>query len=312
MVTTEGPDCRRPMRLVFERMRPADWPPHDECKLILATWNINSVRLRIELVGAFLDEHQPDVLCLQEIKCPEQQFPYKAFHEPRLPAHPRHMARRAITASPPLSKKPFRCDLDARPSAARAMPATPPSRSPTRGGEIELHNFYVPAGGDEPDPAVNEKFAHKLAFLDEMRGWLTGKETDRQAILVGDLNIAPHENDVWSHKQLLKVVSHTPVETEGLETVRAAGNWVDAVRHFVPVEEKLYTWWSYRAAELGGLRSRPPARSYLGDAPSGATPEGHRGLARRPWLGAAFRPRPGHRPDRMISPAGVSRGGRCR
>src|SRR5262249_51472694 len=113
--------------------------------------------------------------------------------------------------------------------------------------DILLHNFYVPAGGDEPDANVNDKFAHKLAFLDEMRGWLTGAETDRNAILVGDLNIAPHENDVWSHRQLLNVVSHTPVQTEGLEAIRLAGGWVDAVRRFVPMEEKLYTWWSYRA-----------------------------------------------------------------
>jgi exodeoxyribonuclease-3 len=116
-------------------------------------------------------------------------------------------------------------------------------------GVILLHNFYIPAGGDEPDPAVNPKFAHKLAFLDEMRDWLTGVETDRKAILVGDLNIAPLETDVWSHKQLLRVVSHTPVETARFEDVRAAGGWVDAVRHFVPPEEKLYTWWSYRAAD---------------------------------------------------------------
>ncbi len=125
----------------------------------------------------------------------------------------------------------------------------PPSTIADEGDDIRLHNFYIPAGGDEPDPAVNVKFAHKLAFLDEMRGWLTGVETDRKAILVGDLNIAPLETDVWSHKQLLRVVSHTPVETARFEEVRAAGGWVDAVRHFVPAEEKLYTWWSYRAAD---------------------------------------------------------------
>ena len=69
------------------------------------------------------------------------------------------------------------------------------------------------------------------------------------SILVGDLNIAPLETDVWSHKQLLRVVSHTPVETEGLERARAAGGWVDLMRHFVPPEEKLYTWWSYRSPD---------------------------------------------------------------
>ena len=67
------------------------------------------------------------------------------------------------------------------------------------------------------------------------------------SILVGDLNIAPLEHDVWSHKQLLKVVSHTPVETESFEAMRQAGGWVDLMRLNVPPEQKLYTWWSYRA-----------------------------------------------------------------
>ena len=66
-----------------------------------------------------------------------------------------------------------------------------------------------------------------------------------RSVLVGDLNIAPMEQDVWSHKQLLDVVSHTPPETEGLNAWMHAG-FVDAVRHFVPAEQKLYTWWSYR------------------------------------------------------------------
>jgi exodeoxyribonuclease-3 len=115
---------------------------------------------------------------------------------------------------------------------------------------ITLHNFYVPAGGDEPDPGVNEKFAHKLAFLDEM---LTASElrqaAGERAILVGDLNVAPLEHDVWSHKQLLKVVSHTPVECEKLGALQRAGAWFDVLRAFVPEPAKLYTWWSYRALD---------------------------------------------------------------
>jgi exodeoxyribonuclease-3 len=69
------------------------------------------------------------------------------------------------------------------------------------------------------------------------------------AVLVGDLNVAPLETDVWSHKQLLKVVSHTPVETQGLERARRAGGWVDLMRRFVPPEQKLFTWWSYRSPD---------------------------------------------------------------
>jgi exodeoxyribonuclease-3 len=106
----------------------------------------------------------------------------------------------------------------------------------------------VLAGGDEPDPAINPKFEHKLSFLDEMRAHLDLRpRKNKRAILVGDLNVAPLEHDVWSHKQMLKVVSHTPVECEKLTAARNAGGWIDSMRVHTPEPEKLYTWWSYRA-----------------------------------------------------------------
>jgi exodeoxyribonuclease III len=115
---------------------------------------------------------------------------------------------------------------------------------------VQLHNFYVPAGGDEPDPKINPKFAHKLAFVDEMAEWAAADQAAAgRAILVGDLNIAPLEHDVWSHKALIKVVSHTPIEVEKLKRAQAAGPWVDALRKFVPDDQKLYTWWSYRSPD---------------------------------------------------------------
>jgi len=68
-------------------------------------------------------------------------------------------------------------------------------------------------------------------------------------ILVGDLNVAPLEHDVWSHKQMLRIVSHTPIECEKLTAAQTAGRWVDAMRMLVPEPEKLYTWWSYRSPD---------------------------------------------------------------
>jgi exodeoxyribonuclease-3 len=118
------------------------------------------------------------------------------------------------------------------------------------GKPVELHNFYVPAGGDVPDPEENEKFAHKLQFLAEMADWFSGRrKRSNRSVLVGDLNVAPLENDVWSHKQLLRIVSHTPVEVDALARVYQSHDWVDAIRHFVPQEEKIYSWWSYRARD---------------------------------------------------------------
>jgi exodeoxyribonuclease-3 len=106
----------------------------------------------------------------------------------------------------------------------------------------------VPAGGDVPDPEANPKFAHKLGFVAEARDWFAARAPHARTVIVGDLNIAPLENDVWSHRQLLDVVSHTPAEVALLEAWRRTG-FVDAARHFVPPEQKLYTWWSYRTRD---------------------------------------------------------------
>lgn len=220
-------------------------------RLTLATWNINSVRLRLDLVARFLKETTPDILCLQETKCRDSEFPLAAFHKLGYP----HVAVNgqkgyhgvAVASKIPLQtidRRSFCDNGDARHIAVTVRPGG------ASGGMITLHNFYVPAGGDEPDPAINRKFAHKLAFLDEMADWMRSfKIAGAEAVLAGDLNIAPLATDVWNHKALLKVVSHTPVEVEKLGLVLNAGPWVDALRHFVPPEEKLYTWWSYRARD---------------------------------------------------------------
>ena len=218
----------------------------------IATWNINSVRLRIELVRQFLDRFNPDVLCLQEIKCSEGDFPGAAFHA----AGYQHIAihgQKGYHGVATISRLPFaetdRFDFCGKGDARHLHVRFGADAGPLAG--VTLHNFYVPAGGDEPDPDANPKFAHKLQFLQEMqeRSRAMCGTARRPAILVGDLNIAPLETDVWSHKQLLKVVSHTPIEVAHLDAVQQAGPWIDAMRVHVPPEEKLYTWWSYRAAD---------------------------------------------------------------
>ena len=212
----------------------------------IVTWNINSVRLRLPIVLQLLEELKPDVLCLQEIKCTNEQFPAEALAEAGYP----HQALNGIKAYhgvATIARDPFaKVEIkswvgkeDGRHVMTQLADGT------------ELHNFYVPAGGDLPDRVKNDKFGHKLDFLEEMTAYWgeRSKEVGLKAIKVGDLNIAPLETDVWSHKQLLKVVSHTPIEVDGLNGVQAALGWVDAVRNFIPPEDKLYTWWSYRAKD---------------------------------------------------------------
>ena len=85
------------------------------------------------------------------------------------------------------------------------------------------------------------------ADLTELRDHF-GKDRPAKSILVGDLNIAPREDDVWNHKALLKIVSHTPIEVEHLAQTQDAGAWVDITRQDIP-SGLLYSWWSYRAAD---------------------------------------------------------------
>jgi exodeoxyribonuclease-3 len=211
----------------------------------LATWNINSVRLRINLVTRFLREHQPDAIALQETKVINDLFPKKAFEKLGYVHHAIH-GQKGYHGVAVLSRMPF------RETVAREFCSNSDCRhiQVTFENGVELHDFYVPAGADVPDPVANPKFAHKLSFLREMAEFFS-KRAGRNdpVVLVGDLNVAPLENDVWSHKQLLDVVSHTPIETGLLADVKSSFDWTDVTREFVPADEKIYSWWSYRAAD---------------------------------------------------------------
>ncbi|WP_375615774.1 MULTISPECIES: exodeoxyribonuclease III [unclassified Bartonella] len=211
----------------------------------IATWNINSIRLRLAQVFQYLELFPTDVLCLQETKCPDALFPVRDFEA----AGYKHIALSgqksyngvAIVSRLPFKKvkKRFFCqNQDCRYISVIVE---------VHGRILRIHNFYVPAGGDIPDADVNEKFRHKLDFLEEMSLIRADQEKGISSLLLGDLNIAPLAEDVWSHQQLLKVVSHTPIETERLQDLCCQGGWVDLMRLHIPVPTKLYTWWSYRA-----------------------------------------------------------------
>jgi exodeoxyribonuclease-3 len=220
-------------------------------QLKVTTWNINSVRLRINLVAKFIKAARPDVLCLQETKCPDEKFPLRRLKRLGY-EHVALNGQKGYHGVVVLSRFPFdshSIEGFCGKTDCRHIAVTLGERAGLR-DPVTLHNFYVPAGGDTPDPTINPKFAHKLSFLDEMRAHAKLKPAaNDRAILVGDLNVAPLEHDVWSHKQMLRVVSHTPVECEKLTAVCSAGGWVDAMRALVPEPAKLYTWWSYRAPD---------------------------------------------------------------
>lgn len=217
----------------------------------LVTWNINSVRIRLQHIEKVVSTFRPDIICLQEIKCQNDQFPAKAFQEFGYP-YQEIKGQKALHGVATVSRYPilressqdFDGTGEARHLAVRLQAGDVFEYSPL------IHNFYVPAGGDVPDPDINKRFKNKLTYLEGMQDYFssaTSANKYTESLLVGDLNIAPLETDVWSHKQMLKVISHTPIEVDLLNAVQASGGWIDAMRQVIPPEEKLFTWWSYRA-----------------------------------------------------------------
>lgn len=240
-------------------------------RLTITTWNINSIRLRLPLLEKIRATIDPDVICLQETKVTNDQFPLAACQSLGY-EHCAFIGQKSYNGVAVLSKVPLEqievkdwCDRrDARHIKV------------ILNGDIELHNIYVPAGGDIPDPLVNDKFAHKLSFVKSQTDWWQQRNLSaHRSILVGDLNIAPLPTDVWSHRQLLNVVSHTPIEVDHFNAWQEKGAWVDTLRHFIQPEEKLFSWWSYRnhdwkksnrGRRLDHIWTSPALKPYLASA----------------------------------------------
>lgn len=212
-------------------------------RLVVATWNINSIRSRIALVDRFVAAYKPDVLLLQETRCPDDQFPRSALEKLGFP-HVVVNGRKGHHGVAIASNRPI--ERVGRENLADIDEGRHISGLVEVGGKpAALHSVYIPSGGDEPDPEINPKFRAKLAYLDAFAPWSVLASAE-PSLVGGDFNVAPHADDVWSHKQLLKVVSHTPGETERLEAALLAGRWIDVVRRDAPPPEKVFTWWSYR------------------------------------------------------------------
>ena len=211
----------------------------------IASWNINSVRLRMPLVERFLKQEAPDVLCLQEIKTVEETFPHKAFDalgytHRAINGQKGYHGVATVSRIPikELAKRDWQDNGEARHVGVELG-------GPGRG--LLLENVYVPAGGDIPDREANPKFGQKLDFFARMTNW--AEKLDTPTLIVGDFNVAPLECDVWNHKQLLGVVSHTPIEVETLQRFKDAHGWVDIGRELIPAPARYYSWWSYRAKD---------------------------------------------------------------
>lgn len=209
----------------------------------IASWNINSIRIRIDNIKKLADEFAPDIILLQETKVTDELFPQLDIISLGYP-YLHFRGQKSYNGVAILSKYPFEkgnslslFNEDSRHIAIKL-------------GDIEIHNFYIPAGGDEPDTAKNPKFLHKLEYVKEITKWFEeNRSPNNKMILAGDLNIARLEHDVWSSKQLRNVISHTDIERELFGIMQDSLGWIDVPRQFVDSKEKLYSWWSYRNSD---------------------------------------------------------------
>ena len=208
----------------------------------IVSWNVNSVRIRIPLLKQLVQLENPDVICLQETKTEDSSFPLADLQALGFP-YIAFSGQKSYNGVAILSKLPLSNVNHLKIAGSDDKRHISAELS----GGIELHNFYVPAGGDIPDPEQNPAYGFKLRFVEDMTQWSDRlKQSNKNAIIVGDFNIAPLPNDVWSHKQLVNVVSHTEPEITRLNALKNSYDWCDVARHFVSSEQKLYSWWSYR------------------------------------------------------------------
>ncbi len=212
--------------------------------LTVASWNINSVRRRLDQLARLAELSAADVICLQETKAPDAAFPAAEIAALGY-VHQAISGFGGYNGVAILSRVPMG-DVTRHPHCGRSDAR---HISATIAG-LNIHSLYVPAGGELPDLERNPKFAHKLNFVEAVADHFAGRHGYRDAVVVaGDFNIAPLPADVWDHVKLSRIVTHTPIEIAALERFKRSLQFIDTLREVVPAEDPVFTWWSYRAAD---------------------------------------------------------------
>ena len=208
----------------------------------LATWNVNSLKARLPRVLEFLDQHRPDVLCLQETKTTAGAFPHMALAEVGYHAvdDSRGAWNGVALVAPrdrPIEDPVLGLPGDPAGDDARWIEATI--------GGVRVASVYVVNGRAIDHPL----FEVKLTFLDAIaRRCATIIDAGQPLAVAGDFNIAPSDLDVWAPARFQGSTHVTPEERERLRLILDAG-MVDALRRLHP-ELVQYTWWDYRAGSF--------------------------------------------------------------
>ncbi|RMH13955.1 MAG: exodeoxyribonuclease III, partial [Gammaproteobacteria bacterium] len=208
----------------------------------IATWNVNSIRVRLEQVIQWLQTHQPDVLALQETKVEDQHFPASSFSE--IGYHAVYSGQKTYNGVALISKAPL----------SEVCMTTPELSDPSMEigekrfiaatlGNTRLVNLYVVNGQEVGSP----KYEYKLAWLDRIRSWLQQQlQQYSRLIVVGDFNIAPEDRDVYDPEAWRERILCSTPERDALQKIQALG-LEDAFRQLDPSDGS-YSWWDYRAA----------------------------------------------------------------
>lgn len=203
----------------------------------IVSWNVNSVRSRLERITGYLDRASPDVLCMQETKVVDESFPREAFTSRGYTLEvfgQKTYNGVALASRLPLEKVVRGFPGDGEDAACRLIGADV--------GGLRLLNLYVP-NGQAPG---TDKYAHKLDWLKRLKRMLEDSYSrDEPVLLVGDFNIAPEEEDVYDPEALRGKIHFSDPEREALQDLMSWG-LVDLFREFVQ-EGGYYTWWDYRA-----------------------------------------------------------------
>ena len=203
----------------------------------LASWNVNSLKIRLEQVIQWLDTSKADVLALQETKLTDEHFPSSVFTE--LGYHVVFSGQKTYNGVAIISRYPINDVLRDVPNSAdpqrRVLAATIAG--------IRLVNLYVPNGAT----VDSEKYHYKLNWLEKTTLFIQTqlKQYDKVAV-VGDFNIAPEDQDVHSPVEWEGCVLVSPAERAAFQKLLALG-LSDSFRRF-PQAEQSYSWWDYRAA----------------------------------------------------------------
>lgn len=204
--------------------------------LRVASWNVNSVRSRLDSIARWLDSAAPDVLLLQETKVEDGLFPAGEFESRgyRLELS----GQKALNGVAIASRVPL---LDVRRGLASGFLDDQKRLISCRCAGVRIVNAYVPNGGD---PSL-DRFLHKLEFLDQLLSDCLEMARSGQVLVCGDFNAAPGPDDVYDPEALDGSIGYHPEERSRLRSFLDSG-FVDLLRRFVP-EGKAYSWWDYRS-----------------------------------------------------------------